>query len=77
NRKCITSISGNFIYPQVWLLVAMFFAVKLAVNTIAFWLPSLNHGAGIAPDCRIGLVCAVAYHAGCDFLIFFGRASDR
>ena len=32
--------------PQVWLLVAVYFAVMLAVNTLAFWMPTLIHGAG-------------------------------
>ncbi len=38
-RKTITSFSGIFSNPQVWLLVAIYFAVMLAVNTIAFWMP--------------------------------------
>ena len=58
-RKTITSFSGIFSNPQVWLLVAIYFAVMLAVNTIAFWMPSLIHGAGIAQDSRIGMLSAV------------------
>ncbi len=66
-RKTITSFSGIFSNPQVWLLVAIYFAVMLAVNTIAFWMPSLIHGAGIAQDSRIGMLSAVPYLAGCAF----------
>ncbi len=62
-RKTITSFSGIFSNPQVWLLVAIYFAVMLAVNTIAFWMPSLIHGAGIAQDSRIGMLSAVPYLA--------------
>lgn len=76
-RKTITSFSGIFSNPQVWLLVAIYFAVMLAVNTIAFWMPSLIHGAGIAQDSRIGMLSAVPYLAGCAFMIFIGRSSDR
>ena len=57
--------------------MAIYFAVMLAVNTIAFWMPSLIHGAGIAQDSRIGMLSAVPYLAGCAFMIFIGRSSDR
>ena len=67
-RKTITSFSGIFSNPQVWLLVAIYFAVMLAVNTIAFWMPSLIHGAGIAQD-SIGMLSAVPYLAGCAFML--------
>ena len=77
-RKTITSFSGIFSNPQVWLLVAIYFAVMLAVvNTIAFWMPSLIHGAGIAQDSRIGMLSAVPPLAGCAFMIFIGCSSDR
>ncbi|WP_287814866.1 MFS transporter, partial [Pseudomonas sp.] len=46
-RKSITSLSGIVRDGHVWLLVAIYFAVMLAVNTLAFWMPTLIHGAGI------------------------------
>ncbi|MGV8651120.1 MFS transporter, partial [Pseudomonas aeruginosa] len=76
-RKTLTSFSGIFSNPQVWLLVATYFAVMLAVNTIAFWLPSLIHGAAIAQDRRLGLLSAVPYLAGGAFMIFIARSSGR
>ena len=76
-RKSITSLDGIVRNPQVWLLVAIYFAVMLAVNTLAFWMPTLIHGAGIGRDSQIGLLSAVPYLAGCFFMIGCGRSSDR
>jgi MFS family permease len=76
-RKQITSLAGIFRDRQVWLLVAIYFAVMLAVNTLAFWMPSLIHGAGIGSDGRVGLLSALPYLAGCVFMIALGRSSDR
>ncbi|OBY56885.1 MULTISPECIES: MFS transporter [unclassified Pseudomonas] len=76
-RKQITSFSGIFRDRHVWLLVAIYFAVMLAVNTLAFWMPSLIHGTGIASDGRVGLLSALPYLAGCVFMIGLGRSSDR
>ncbi len=76
-RKSITSFGGIVRDPQVWLLVAIYFAVMLAVNTLAFWMPTLIHGAGIGRDSQVGLLSAVPYLAGCFFMIGCGRSSDR
>jgi MFS family permease len=76
-RKSITSFGGIVRDPQVWLLVAVYFAVMLAVNTLAFWMPTLIHGAGIGSDGKVGLLSAVPYLAGCFFMIGCGRSSDR
>ncbi|PHX43220.1 MFS transporter, partial [Pseudomonas sp. NZIPFR-PS2] len=76
-RKTITSFGGILRDPQVWLLVAVYFAVMLAVNTLAFWMPTLIHGAGIGRDSQVGLLSAVPYLAGCFFMIGCGRSSDR
>lgn len=75
-RKQINSWRSILITPQVWLLVAIYFAVMLAVNTLAFWTPTLIHGAGIAHDSQIGLLSALPYLAGCFFMIAVGRSSD-
>ncbi|WP_454814229.1 MFS transporter [Labrys neptuniae] len=63
--------------PRVWQLVGIYFAVMLAVNTIAFWTPALINGAGITSDIRIGLLSAVPYLAGCVFMLAVGLSSDR
>lgn len=76
-RKAITSFSAILNNPQVWLLVAVYFAVMLAVNTLAFWMPTLIHGAGIGSDGKVGLLSAAPYLAGCFFMIGCGRSSDR
>ncbi|MNB67495.1 putative metabolite transport protein NicT [compost metagenome] len=77
HRKSITSFSAILRNPQVWLLVAVYFAVMLAVNTLAFWMPTLIHGAGSGSDGKVGLLSAVPYLAGCFFMIGCGRSSDR
>ncbi|WP_455922791.1 MFS transporter [Pseudomonas putida] len=76
-RKSITSLSGIVRDANVWLLVAIYFAVMLAVNTLAFWMPTLIHGAGIGSDGQVGLLSAVPYVAGCLFMLGCGRSSDR
>lgn len=76
-RKQISSWGGIFSNGQVWLLVAVYFAVMLAVNTLAFWMPALIHGSGVAHDSQIGLLTAVPYLAGCFFMIAVGRSSDH
>jgi hypothetical protein len=53
-HKPIDSMCGLLSDAHVWLLVAIYFAVMLAVNTLAFWMPSLIHGAGIGSDGRMG-----------------------
>jgi len=76
-RKQISSWRGIFGNGQVWLLVAIYFAVMLAVNTLAFWMPALIHGSGIAHDSQVGLLSALPYLAGCFFMIAVGRSSDH
>ncbi len=76
-RKSITSLGGIVRDANVWLLVAIYFAVMLAVNTLAFWMPTLIHGAGIGSDGQVGLLSAVPYVAGCLFMLGCGRSSDR
>ncbi|MGE8463825.1 MAG: MFS transporter [Pseudomonas capeferrum] len=76
-RKQISSWRGIFANGQVWLLVAIYFAVMLAVNTLAFWMPTLIHGAGVAHDSQISLLSALPYLAGCFFMIAVGRSSDH
>ncbi|MCO7518222.1 MULTISPECIES: MFS transporter [unclassified Pseudomonas] len=76
-RKPVTSWRGLCSDAHVWLLVAVYFAVMLAVNTLAFWMPSLIHGAGIGSDGQVGLLSAIPYLAGCLFMLACGRSSDR
>ncbi|PUA43065.1 MFS transporter [Pseudomonas protegens] len=76
-RKSITRFSGILKDRHVWLLVCIYFAVMLAVNTIAFWMPTLIHHAGIARDSNVGLLSALPYLAGCLFMLGIGRSSDR
>lgn len=76
-RKPLTSISMILLTPAVWLMVAIYFAVMLAVNTVAFWMPTLIHGAGVDNDGFVGLLTAIPYLAGCIFMVMCGRSSDR
>lgn len=76
-RKTVTSFGAIFASPAVWLLVAVYCAVMLAVNTLAFWMPSLIHTAGVGSDASVSLLSAVPYLAGCVFMLACGRSSDR
>lgn len=76
-RKAVTSLKGIITSSSVWLLVAIYCAVMLAVNTLAFWMPSLIHSAGVASDATVGLLSALPYLAGCVFMIWCGRSSDQ
>jgi MFS family permease len=76
-KKSITSYGGIFKAPRTWLLVLIYFAVMLAVNTLAFWMPTLIHGSGVASDSDVGLLSAIPYVAGCLFMIACGHSSDR
>ncbi|WJD72319.1 MFS transporter [Pseudomonas asiatica] len=76
-RKSVTSFAGLLTSPSTWLLVAVYCAVMLAVNTLAFWMPSLIHAAGIGSDASVGLLSAVPYLAGCLFMLACGRSSDQ
>ncbi|BAP44109.1 transporter, major facilitator family [Pseudomonas sp. StFLB209] len=76
-RKTITSFAGILRDAHVWLLVAIYFAVMLAVNTLAFWMPTLIHGAGIGRDSMVGLLSAIPYLAGVLFMLACARSSDR
>ncbi|CAI3806312.1 Putative metabolite transport protein NicT [Pseudomonas sp. MM221] len=76
-RKPVTSFGAIFASRALWLLVAVYCAVMLAVNTLAFWMPSLIHSAGVGSDASVGLLSAVPYVAGCVFMLACGRSSDR
>lgn len=76
-RKPVTSFGAIFASRALWLLVAVYCAVMLAVNTLAFWMPSLIHSAGVGSDASVGLLSAVPYLAGCVFMLACGRSSDR
>ncbi|WP_419735777.1 MFS transporter [Pseudomonas sp. COR18] len=76
-RKVVTSFAGLLANRAIWLLVAIYCAVMLAVNTLAFWMPSLIHGAGIGNDASVGLLSALPYLIGCVFMLACGRSSDR
>ena len=76
-RKPVTSFGAIFASRALWLLVAVYCAVMLAVNTLAVWMPSLIHSAGVASDASVGLLSAVPYVAGCVFMLACGRSSDR
>lgn len=76
-RKPVTSFGAIFASRALWLLVAVYCGVMLAVNTLAFWMPSLIHSAGVGSDASVGLLSAVPYVTGCVFMLACGRSSDR
>jgi len=77
SSKSVTSVAGIVRNPYLWLLVFVYFAVMLSVNTIAFWMPTLIQVAGVTRDSDIGMLSAIPYLAGCVFMILAGRSCDR
>ncbi|WP_082481479.1 MFS transporter [Pseudomonas sp. Leaf127] len=63
--------------PQVALLIVIYSAVMLGMGVVAFWMPTLISGAGVAHSHQIGVLSAVPYLVGCFCMVLTGRSSDR
>lgn len=72
-----SDLRGRLADLQLWLLGGIFFAVMVAINTLAFWAPALIHGAGVGNDADVGLLSALPYLAGVAFMLVCGFSSDR
>lgn len=72
-----TSFMGIFFNKYVWILVIVYFAVRLSVNTLSYWMPTFIHGAGISSNTAVGFLSAAPYIFGLLFMLFIGYSSDR
>lgn len=60
----------------IWMLVAIYFCVRLAINTTSFWMPTFIHSTGIKNDAVVGLLTAIPYIFGAIFMYYLARSSD-
>lgn len=58
------------------MLVAIYFCVRLAINTTSFWMPTFIHSTGIKNDAVVGLLTAIPYIFGAIFMYYLARSSD-
>lgn len=58
-------------------LVIVYFAVRLSVNTLSYWMPTFIHGAGVSSNTAVGFLSAAPYIFGLLFMLFIGYSSDR
>lgn len=77
NKDSATSFAGIFLNKYVWILVVIYFAVRLSVNTLSYWMPTFIHGTGVTSNTTIGFLSATPYVAGLIFMLYIGRSSDR
>ena len=75
--ESVTSFAGIFFNKYVWILVVVYFAVRLSVNTLSYWMPTFIHGAGISSNTAVGFLSAAPYVFGLLFMLFIGYSSDR
>ncbi|MGE8540924.1 MFS transporter [Acinetobacter sp. ANC 3813] len=75
--EAATSFAGIFFNKYVWILVIMYFAVRLSVNTLSYWMPTFIHGTGVSSNTTVGFLTAIPYIAGVIFMLYIGRSSDR
>ncbi|MDC4992357.1 MFS transporter [Acinetobacter baumannii] len=75
--EAVTSFGGIFLNKYVWILVILYFSVRLSVNTLSYWMPTFIHGTGVTSNTTVGFLTAIPYIAGVIFMLFIGRSSDR
>lgn len=63
--------------PKIYVLAFIYFCCACAVYTIAFWLPTMIKGLGIASLSTIGWITAVPYVFGAIGVLLVSRSSDR
>lgn len=73
----VTSFAGIFLNKYVWILVLLYFSVRLSVNTLSYWMPTFIHGTGVSSNTTVGFLTAIPYIAGVLFMLYIGRSSDR
>lgn len=75
--ESVNSFLGIFLNKYVWLLVIVYFAVRLSVNTLSYWMPTFIHGTGVTSNTAIGFLSAAPYVFGLLFMLYIGRSSDK
>ncbi|MGE8539679.1 MAG: MFS transporter [Acinetobacter sp.] len=74
--ESITSFSAIFFNKYIWILVLIYFSLRLSLNTLQLWTPTFIHGAGISSNFSVGLLSALPYIVGVAFMFYIGKSSD-
>lgn len=75
--ESVTSFAGIFFNKYVWILVIVYFAVRLSVNTLSYWMPTFIHGTGVTSNTTVGFLSAAPYVFGLLFMLYIGYSSDK
>lgn len=75
-KQPISSFRSVLVNGNIWIMVAIYFAAMLAVNTINYWMPTIIHGAGVGRDSLVGYLVALPFLAGTIFMVLTGISSD-
>lgn len=73
----VAGVGRVFTNGTVWYLIAICLCQTLALNGIAFWLPTLIKSLGIANLTQVGLLSAIPFFCAAVSLYVFGRSADR
>lgn len=73
----IDSVSAILFNKYIWILIAVYFSIRLGVSTMAFWMPAFIHGAGIQSNTMTGILSSIPYIAGVIAMIVLGYTSDK
>ncbi len=72
---------GSFLHllrdPRVFMCGLVFFCIYSGTNTVAYWMPTLIQGFGLADIRQIGLVSSLPYAVALVAMYLLGRSSDR
>lgn len=74
--ESIASFSAIFLNKYIWILVIIYFSLRLSLNTLQLWTPTFIHGAGISSNFSVGLLSALPYVVGILFMFYIGKSSD-
>lgn len=74
--ESIKSFSAIFFNKYIWILVIIYFSLRLSLNTLQLWTPTFIHGAGISSNFHVGLLSALPYVVGVLFMFYIGKSSD-
>lgn len=75
--ESITSFAGIFLNKYVWILVIIYFSLRISLNTLQYWMPTFIKGAGVVSTISVGFLSSLPYLIGVFFMFYVGRSSDR
>lgn len=73
----IDSVFSILFNKYIWILIAVYFSIRLGVSTMAFWMPAFIHGAGVESNSITGILSSIPYVMGVVAMIILGYTSDK